>query len=717
MMDQTTKRFIRSSSIACSQLARQHGTYISADAIDEQIANGELTSFDTMAHYFQKSGIQLKNIKVKIKELTSKTHLYPCAATLKDGKSLILVVVRKDQDTGLTEVSYIDPLDPVGKIEHMDGTEFMSMWAGQITLVSPYTGHFSKDKVFDLSWFSPEFARFKWLLILGFIISLILHVLALAPIIYIQVSLDKVMGYGALSTLYVLTAAVILALIFNGFLTYARDYIITYISTTIESRLTGDLFDKLLELPVEKFQPGRPDILERSVKGGASTRDFITRQLLTNIFDATGVLVFLPVLYGYNPLIAFVVIGFGIFQALLGLYMTSSEEPISSEYNKHEREKAEILRQTVVGIDSVKVFSLESRQRFQWRNAAAKSIHWYVKKTSHGNAGRAINAVLSQVMTVTIIFTGITLALAGSMSAGAIISCNMLGGKVTGPIKDIILFLSALKTAVGIIDTISDVWNAPMERAGSGGQRVMRGNFLLTDLGVSFKEKTALTKLTLEIKEFTKVGLVGPSASGKSTLLRLFQGLVRPSTGSVTVDGVSFNNINIANYRSQVALVNMDPTFFNGTIEDNLRRTRPNVSERDFTDALEWSGLSMIMDQLPEGLSTHLDQSASELSKGHAMVVAIARALVSSPKILLFDEVFSPLDKKLQTHVLENFNNITKGKTFVMASHDLKLIYKYDQLVVMDGGQLNGLGKHEELLKTCALYNGLWNLETKLNSV
>jgi ABC-type bacteriocin/lantibiotic exporter with double-glycine peptidase domain len=199
--------------------------------------------------------------------------------------------------------------------------------------------------------------------------------------------------------------------------------------------------------------------------------------------------------------------------------------------------------------------------------------------------------------------------------------------------------------------------------------------------------------------------------------LRLFQGLVRPSTGSVTVDGVSFNNINTANYRSQVALVNMDPTFFNGTIEDNLRRTRPNVSERDFTDALEWSGLSLILDQLPEGLSTHLDQSASELSKGHAMVVAIARALVSSPKILLFDEVFSPLDKKLQTHVLENFNNITKGKTFVMASHDLKLIYKYDQLVVMDGGQLNGLGKHEELLKTCALYNGLWNLETKLNSV
>jgi len=716
-MDNTTKRFIRTSSIACSQLARQHGAYIAVDAIDEQIANGELTSLDTMARYFQRSGIQLKIIKVKTKDLTKKRHLYPCTAITKGGKALILVVVRKDVDTGEIEVSYIDPLDPVSKIQKMAGATFFSMWTGQVILISPYTGHFSKDKTFDLSWFSPEFARFKWLLVLGFIISLILHVLALSPIIYIQISLDKVMGYGAMSTLYVLTAAVILALIFNGLLTYARDYIITYISTTIESRLTGDLFDKLLELPVEKFQPGRPDILERGVKSSGTARDFITRQLLTNIFDATAILVFLPVIYGYSPALALVVVSFGVVQALVGLYMNSSEQALRSEYNKYEREKNEILRQTIVGIDSVKVFSLESRQRFQWRNAAAKSIRWYVKKSSHGDIGRAINSVLSQVMTVAIIFTGINLALAGSMSAGAIISCNMLGGKVTSPIKQLFSFLSELKSAVTIIATISEVWNARMERAGSGGQRIFKGNFKFTDLVVSFNEKIAINKMSLEINELTKVGVVGPSASGKSTLLRLFQGLVRPSAGTVTVDGVSFNNINIENYRSQVALVNLDPTFFNGTIEDNLRRTRPSVSERDFTDALVWSGLDLITDQLPEGLSTQLDQSASELSTGHKIIVSIARALVSNPRILLFDEVLSALDKHLQNHVLDNLDNFTRGKTFLMSTHDLKFIYKYDRILVVEGGQLNGLGTHDELLKSSDLYSRLWDVEKRLNSV
>ena len=716
-MTKIMKKFVRTSSFSCAKLARQHGVYIASDSIDEQIANGELTNLDTMTRYFQRAGIQLKQIKIKINALAGKTHLYPCTAILKDGTSLILVVVRKDEDSGELEISYIDPLDPVSKIEKMSGSKFDNVWAGKVILVSPYTGHFSKDKIFNLSWFSPEFARFKWLLILGFIISLVLHVLALSPIIYIQITLDKVMGYGAMSTLYVLTAAVILALIFGGLLTYARDYIITYISTTIESRLTGDLFDKLLELPVEKFQPSRPDIIEKSIKGSSSARDFITRQLLTNIFDASAIIVFLPVLYGYSPVIASVVVGFGIVQALLGLYMTSSGVAIGSEYNKHERLKSEILRQTVVGIDSVKVFSLESRQRFQWRSAAASSIRWYVKKTTHNNAGRAINSVLSQVMTVTIIFTGINLALAGSMSAGAIISCNMLGGKITSPIKQILLFLSEIKSAVGIISTISDVWNAPTERVGTGGQHVLKGNYQLTDLTVSFNEKKALNKITIGLGQYQKIGLIGTSASGKSTLLRLLQGLVRPTSGIVTVDGISFNNINIENYRSQVGLVDLSPSFFNGTIEDNLRRTRPNVSEREFTDALEWSGMNLIIDQLPAGLSTLLDQSASELSTGHKIIVSIARALVSNPRILLFDEVFAHLDKTLQTHVLANLDNFTHGKTFVMATHDLKLTYKYDQIVVLESGELRGLGTHDELLKGSKLYGRLWDLETSLNSV
>ena len=144
------------------------------------------------------------------------------------------------------------------------------------------------------------------------------------------------MGYGAMSTLYVLTAGVALALIFSGFLSYARDYIITYITTTIEARLTGDLFDKMLELPVDKFVVGRPDLIEKGVRGSSEARTFINRKILNNIFDATAILVFLPVLYGYSPVIAYLVFGFGLVGGFLTLYMDKVEETMGVELSAQE---------------------------------------------------------------------------------------------------------------------------------------------------------------------------------------------------------------------------------------------------------------------------------------------------------------------------------------------------------------------------------------------
>jgi ABC-type multidrug transport system fused ATPase/permease subunit len=184
----------------------------------------------------------------------------------------------------------------------------------------------------------------------------------------------------------------------------------------------------------------------------------------------------------------------------------------------------------------------------------------------------------------------------------------------------------------------------------------------------------------------------------------------------MTIDNIHLNNINIENYRSQVGLVTITPTFFHGTIEDNLRRTRPNVSEREFDDALNWSGLTIIMDEFSNGLATEIDQFASSLSASHRIILAIARALVSNPRVLLFDESISQLDKKMQKHVRGNLQNITRGRTFIMATHDLHLLTTFDNIVVLNGGKVAGTGPHEQLLNDCPTYTQLWSLETELTS-
>ena len=318
-------------------------------------------------------------------------------------------------------------------------------------------------------------------------------------------------------------------------------------------------------------------------------------------------------------------------------------------------------------------------------------------------------------MTVAIIFAGVMLVLSGALSAGAIISCNMLGAKVVGPIKQMVMFVAELSVFREVVNQVAELWNAPSERSGIGGQKIVRGNLDFSNVNILFDGAPALENLSCNILEGTSVGIVGPAGCGKTTFLRLIQGLLRPNTGVFTIDGVSYANLNIENYRSQVALISQGATYFSGTIESNLRRARPNISEREFQDALNWSGLNNIMEQFPEGLSTIIDQNASGISSSHRIIISLARALVSNPRILLFDEVFSNVDKALCKLILLNLDNISRGRTFIMATHDIGLLTRFDKIVVLDGGTVIQAGTHNELIENSEVYKELYDLDAEVS--
>ncbi|MEE2745937.1 MAG: ABC transporter transmembrane domain-containing protein, partial [Pseudomonadota bacterium] len=577
-------------------------------------------------------------------------------------------------------------------------------------------GEASKDRIFDWKWFLPELYRFKGIMAMTFVVSLIIHALGVAPIIYIQISLDKVLGYGAMSTLYVLTGAIILALIFNGLLTYGRDYVINYISTTIEARLTGDVFDKLLDLPAQTFQVTSPFEMEGKVQSVVAVRTFLSRQILTNLYDATGILVFVPILFGYSPILTLVVIGFAVLQGVIDLMSKYRARDLSKGIGEANQDRTRALRETVAGIDSIKTLSQESIQRREWRSAAAGAIRRNVTMSKTTNLTGAINGTLSSLMTVAIIFTGINLVFAGGLSAGAIISCNMLGAKIVSPIKGLITFFADTHIITGAMTQISSIWNANPERVGGGAQQVIKGSYDFKDVTVRFGDHNALDKVSMTIPPRGKVAIVGPSASGKSTLLRLLQGLLKPNEGLVEVDGTNLASLDISHYRSQVALVDLYPTFFAGTIEQNIRRVRPNISAREMDEVLEISALGQLSKSLPDGLSTLVDLSASNLSQTHKITVALARALATSPNLLLLDETFNTMDKKTQVYLKERIDRIASGRTLIATIHDMRFVNDFDWIIVLDDGKVINEGKHDDLLKDCPLYAEMWELEAQISA-
>ncbi len=636
---------------------------------------------------------------------------------MRDGHSYILGGADTSHGADKLEIIAIDPMDPTAKPLRFSAKEFSDSWSGQVILVSHSSGEASKDRVFDWKWFLPELYRFKGIMAVTFIIAVILHLLGIAPIIYIQIALDKVLGYEAVSTLYVLTGGAVLVLLFSGILTYGRDYVIEHISVVIESRLTGDVFDKLLDLPAQTFQTTGPSEMEAKVQSVVAVRAFFARQILTNLYDATGILVFVPILFGYSPILALVVVGFSILQGVVDLASKYRQRDVGKSIGQANRDRVRTLRETIASIDAVKTLSQENIQRREWRSAAAKSIRRNVDLFAATNVSGSINSTLMNLMTIAIVFTGINLVFAGELSAGAIISCNMLGAKVVAPTKKLITFFADTHIITGAMGQIGEIWNANPDRIGGGAQHVITGDFVFKDVSVKFGDHDALKKINLDIPSRKKTAIVGRSASGKSTFLRLLQGLLKPTEGFIEIDGANLASLDLNHYRSQVSLVDLHPTFFAGTIEENIRRVRPNISLREMEVILDITGLGSLVKKLPDGLSTEIDGSASNLSQSHKIIVALARGLGAHPNLLLLDETFSSLDKQSQVHLKTHLGEMAKGRTLIATIHDMRLIGDYDWIIVLDHGEVAGQGTHESLIENCPIYCELLDWEGKLGIV
>ena len=205
--------------------------------------------------------------------------------------------------------------------------------------------------------------------------------------------------------------------------------------------------------------------------------------------------------------------------------------------------------------------------------------------------------------------------------------------------------------------------------------------------------------------------VVGPAASGKTTLLKVIQGFIKPTVGSVLIDGRSLLSLDLENYRSQVSMVTANPSFFTGTIEENLRRARRNISERELREATMLSGLDSIISNIEGGLAYRLDNATNALPSSYRGIIALARALVSDPKILLFDEIFANLDKSLQSELLDKMQAIAKNKTLFFVTHDIRVANTMSRVLVMEDGEVAGLDEPSKLLETCDLYKKLWALD------
>ena len=703
-----------------SLTTRRHGVYINREEVEKKFPEDDPPKTTRELNSFlADKKLEASPINISIDDFKDKNFVFPCAVPLMNGESIIaLSVLKKEEDYF---IKFLDPLDPQARQQEVGIDEFEKLWKNIVISVNAQRGVESKERPFDLKWFLPELWKCRYLLLCAFIISILLNILSFTPIIFIQISLDKVVGYKAVSTLYVLTAGVVVALLFNAIVGFIRDYIFNYIGDILESRIATDIFDKLLGLPLIQVQGDNINKFNGSMQSITALRNTVVMRVFKTVFDLTAVLVFVPVMFAYNFLMGLIVLGFAILMGLNKIIFNNIAGKSPEILSEVENSKSSLIRETLHGMTMLKEFEEEESERKNWRKSAAASIMLRSKKNQVNSTSTEINGFLQNAMTIAIIFTGVQLVFSGDLSAGSIIAINMVAGKLTSPIIAAITLFGDRNQLFVLISHIGDIWNKGKEQMGAGVHSAISGKYTFENISMNFGDVKALNNLSFEITPKSKVGVVGPTGAGKSTLLNMIAGTYRPTEGRMDIDGVGINQYDLSYYRSQVMLLDKKPIFFKGTIEDNMSRVTHNIGKNELSHIFALTGFDEHLQKLPEGIHTTIDETASQLAGGAASLLALSRALLANPKVLLLDEFADSLDIDTRIKLQDNFSTIASDRTVVDAqnviSHELDSISNYDKIIVLDGGKVVGQGKHEQLIINCEIYRQMLEKEKKLSAI
>jgi subfamily B ATP-binding cassette protein HlyB/CyaB len=693
-------------------VARHHGVDLSVERLvhDYAIGDGE-DSATRLLTVARESGFKARSVSLSWHDLSLLGEAYPFLARLDNGNTVIVVGFQRETNGG--EVAVLDPLADRPGFILLDETAFCSQWSGAAVFLKRIHRLADEGQPFGFRWFIPEFLRQRRLFRDILVAALTLQVLALAIPIFIQIVLDKVLVHQAYTTLYVLTAGIFAAILFDTVFTFLERYLLLFASNKIDIRVATRTFGHLLSLPIDFFERSSAGVLVKHMQQAEKIREFLTGRLFLTLLDATALLVVVPVLFLYSARLAFIVLGFAGLIALVIAVLVGPFRRRLRELYEAEGQRQALLVETIHGMETVKALAIEPRRRRSWdaRCAQAVTSHFRVGKISA--SAQAVTGLFEKLMIVAVIGIGATAVFDGALTLGALIAFQMLASRVTGPLAKIVALVHEYQEAALSVRMLGQVMNRAPERATTsrGLQPAFAGRIEFDGVTFRYAEATApaLEKVSFAIPAGSVFGIVGRSGSGKTTLMRLVRGMYPAQWGAIRVDGHDIRELDLVHLRSSLGVVLQENFLFRGTITENIGATKSGASFEEIVAAAGIAGADEFIQTLPQGYETLLEENGANLSGGQKQRIAIARALLSQPRILILDEAMSALDPETEAVIQRNLSKIAEGRTVLIVSHRLSALVNADAILVLDRGKVVDLGRHSDLVARCLTYRQLWN--------
>ena len=681
-------------------VSRYYGLANSPEALVNglPLSDGKLTPF-LFPRSAERAGLVAKENR---SDLANIPHLIlPAVLLLKQGEACVLnsIDLEKQEAEIITAESGMVPIIiPVAELkEQFIGRYFLVKKQFRYDERSPEVLKTRKGHWFwSTIWESKNIYRDV------LIASILINIFAIAAPMFTRLVYDKVVPNLAFETLWVLASGIFVVFLFDLLLKLMRSYFIDVAGKKSDILISSKLFSKVLGIRMEA-KPASVGAFAKNLQEFESIREFFTSATIGSLIDLPFALMFLALIWLMAGNLVFVPVAGVMILIIYALLIQGPLRRTIEEGSRLASQKYANLIESLAGLETVKLFSAQSQFQFRWEEAVAHMANWNIKSRRITDSIQNTAGFVQQSTNVGMIIFGVYLISEGELTMGGLIAATMLSGRAIGPLVQLSLLSTRYNQAKSSMTLIEQVMSMPDEQ--EDGKRyihrpIIQGHITLDKVTFHYPDSpvASVRDLSLTIAPGEKVAIIGRIGSGKTTLERLIMGIYKPTEGHVRIDDTDMEQLHHVDVRRNIGCVPQDSNLFYGSVRDNITLGRPLVDDRDVMDAANRAGVTAFTQQDPAGLERQVGEGGGLLSGGQRQSIAIARAFLGRPPVLLMDEPTSAMDNRSEMHIKHQLSQLLPSETLILITHKTSMLDVVDRVIVMEKGSIIADGPKAKVL-------------------